>query len=369
VAQLVWSFKNQDASSYDFTNTVQSFTYTQGRQTVLDNYPGGTAQITMRNNAGQVAAASLGYRQKIYIRLDGTVVFRGWVQGITYIDTPGPANDATAVISLVDIWVLAGQQIAESQLLIDETLQIEEIDGLLFNTGNFSQIQPSTGVRGSLGYSGDYASRINQIVASDRGAFYQNSGLFYYYPLANIYENNKDDYTFGRIPSASVIAYETFSRIKAVGNQTYVNSAQVTPEDLATQTASNASVNTYGESAITVATLNLTTSDGKNTARWIANSMGDSVEHQSYLITVKDVAQTSVTNLTNMIQETWNLLLSYTPPGGVSTDARTATEGITVRGFPDYTEIDFYLSPLTYYNYFILNNNVFGVLDSSRLGW
>ena len=367
--KLSWTLKNQDAASYDFTSSVQSFTYTQGRQNVLDNYNGGTCQITMRNNAGQVAAASLAYRQKVYLRCEGVVTFRGWVQGINYIDTPGDANDATAVISLVDAWVLAGQQIADNQVLIDETEQIDEIDALLFNPGNFSQVGVTSGTRGSLDYSSNYASRINQIVASDRGAFFPALGIHYYYPLAYMYTNVQEDYTFGRTASASVIAYESFDRVEAFGNQTYVNSAQVTPEDLATQSHTNDSATTYGQSAITVATLNLTAGDGLNTARWISNSMGQFIDNQSYRITVKDVTQTAVANLAEMLQETWNLLLAYTPPGGVSTSEQTLTEGVTVRGFIDRTEVDFYLSPLTYYNYFILDNTVFGVLDSSRLGW
>ena len=168
---------------------------------------------------------------------------------------------------------------------------------------------------------------------------------------------------------SSVIAYESFERVQAIGNQTFVNSAQVTPEDLATQSHTNSSASTYGKSAITVATLNLTVDDGKNTARWIANSMGEFVDNQSFRITVKDVSQTSVTDLAEMLQETWNLLLTYIPPGGVEISERTLTEGVTVRGFIDRTEVDFYLSPLTYYNYFTLNDDVFGVLNESRLGF
>jgi len=370
MGKLDWSFKNQSAASYDFTSSVQSFTYTQGRQNVLDNYGGGTCQITMRNNAGQVAAASLGYRQKVYLRCESTIVFRGWVQGIDYVDTPGNANDATAVITLVDAWVLAGQQIAQTEILGQETFQIDEIDALLFNSGNFVQgVYPTSPVRGSLDYNSDYASRLNQIVASDRGAFFALSGVYYYYPLAYMYANNKNNYSFGRTPSGSVIAYESFERVQAIGNQTFVNSAQVTPEDLATQSHTNSSASTYGKSAITVATLNLTVDDGKNTARWIANSMGEFVDNQSFRITVKDVSQTSVTDLAEMLQETWNLLLTYIPPGGVETSERTLTEGVTVRGFIDRTEVDFYLSPLTYYNYFTLNDDVFGVLNESRLGF
>jgi len=325
----------------------------------------------MRNNTGQVAAAFLAYRQKVVIECQGTEAFIGWVQAIDYNDTPGNANDATAIITLGDAWVLAGQQIATSQLLSSNTNQIDEISNLQFYPSQFQQVYftATTPIRGSLTFAGDWASRLNQIVASDRGAFFVFNGTHNYFTLSDMRYNCTDSYTFGRTASASVIAYESFNRVAAVGNKTYVNQAQVTPESLATQTATNATAFVFGLSAVTVATLNTTAANGLNVATWIANSMGDSASRQSYQITVKDISQTAITNLADMLVSQKNLALAYTPPGGVSTTERTLTEGVTVRGFIDHTEVDFYLSPYTYYNYFILNDTFNGVLDSSRLGW
>ena len=367
MAKLTWVLYNSNAS-VDFTSSVQSFTYTQGRQSVLDNYAGGTAQITMRNNNGQVAGAFLAYRQKVLIKCEGTEVFIGWVQGIDYNDTPGNANDATAIITLGDAWVLAGQQIATSQVLTSNDYQVDEIAALQFYPSQFVQGTASTSIRGSLTFAGDWATRLNEIVASDRGRFLTIVGKYVYAPFNRI-QNYYAFYNFARTPTASAIGYQSLDRVKAIGNQTYVNSAQVTPESLATQTATNATALVVGTSAITVASLNTTVTDGLNTATWIANSMGDDATQESYQITVKDISQTAVANLADMIATTWNLNLDYKPPGGVLTSERTLTEGITVRGFIDHTEVDFYLSPYTYYNYFILDDQFNGVLDSSRLGW
>lgn len=367
MAKLDWTFRNQDDFLY-FTSSVQSFTYTQGRQSVLDNYPGGTAQITMRNNSGQVAAASLSYRKKVYIFCEGDVTFKGWVQGIIYNDTPGNANDATATILLGDAWVIAGQQIAQSQVLASNTTQIDEIDALLFYPGNFVQDGNTSPIRGALTYSSDYASRLNQIVATDRGNFTCVLGEHQYYPLNDTSSNNlDDDFIFGPT-NAYTLIYETFNRVQAIGNQTFVNQAQVTPESLATQTHTNDNAATLGYSAVTVATLDLTVSDGENTAKWIANSMADPTA-EAYQLTVQDVSQNTIFQLQYMLAQTLNLNLDYKPPGGVMQSQRTVTEGLTVRGFVDHTEVDFYLSPYTYYNMFILNDTINGVLDSSRLGW
>jgi hypothetical protein len=367
MTKLAWVLYNSDAS-VDFTSSVQSFTYTQGRRSVLDNYGGGTATITMRNNTGQVAGAFLAYRQKILIKCQGTNAFTGWVQGIDYNDTPGNANDATATITLGDAMVLAGQQIATNYVLTDNTLQITEIGLLQFYTGQIGQFAATSSIQTGA-YSGDWATRLNQIVASDRGKFRNQYGIYYYVsiPLMGLYDTTS--FTFGRTPSASVIAYSSLDRIKAIGNQTYVNQAQVTPQGLALQTAT-ASIQSalVGTSAVTVATLNTTVTDGMNTATWIANSMADP-EQQSFSITCSDIAQTSITNLASLITYTQNLQLAYTPPGGVSTSEWVSVEGLTVRASIDRTEIDFNLASLTYYRAFILDNAVYGVLDSSRLGY
>ena len=367
MAKLSWTFKNQDAANYDFTSSVRYFTYTQGRRSVLDTYAGGRATITMANDNGQVAAASLAYRERVNIRCAGSITFRGWVLGIDYNDTPTGAA-STATITLGDAWVLAGQQIAETQALISNDFQIDEIAALQFYTGQFNQNAGTSSIRGALTYAGDWASRLNEIVASDRGVFQTVLGIHTYYPLKSLYFQNATTQSFGRTPSATVIGYQSFDRVQAIGNETYVNSAQVTPESLATQTHTNSQASTFGESTITVATLNTTTADGLNTARWIANSMASTTQ-QSFTIGVLDVAQTSLTYLESLLQTVGNLELAYTVPGGSPTTERTLTEGMTVRGFNDRTEIEFYLSPFTYYNYFILDDAINGVLNSSRLGW
>jgi hypothetical protein len=365
MAKLTWVLYNSDAS-IDFTSSVKYFTYTQGRRSVLDNYGGGTATITMKNDAGQVAGAFLAYRQKILIKCEGTNAFIGWVQGIDYNDTPTGAA-STATITLGDAWVLAGQQIATSQVLTSNTFQVTEIAALQFYTAQFSQDYASSSIRGSLGYAGDWATRLNEIVASDRGRFLNILGKYVYAPFNSI-QNYYALYNFARTPTASAIGYQSLERVKAIGNQTYVNSAQVTPEALATQTATNIQALVVGQSTITVATLNTTVTDGMNTATWIANSMADATQ-QSFAITCSDIAQVGLGNIEAMLTIESFAQISYTPPGGVSTSEWVSVEGLTVRGFIDHTEIEFNLASFTYYRAFILDDTVMGVLDSSRLGW
>jgi len=364
MAKLTWVLYNSDAS-IDFTSSVKYFTYNQGRQSVLDNYAGGTATITMKNDAGQVAGAFIGYRQKILIKCEGTNAFIGWVQGIDYNDTPTGAA-STATITLGDAMVLAGQQIAEAYALTSYTYQIEEIGNLQFYPTNIREQWPSDPMQLTT-YTGDWASRLNQIVASDRGRFMMFFGAYYYIPIDATYLYNDTTFTFGRTASASVIAYQSLDRVKAIGNQTYVNQAQIN-NGFSTQTATSLQALVVGTSAITVAAVSVGSLGSMNRATWIANSMADP-EQQSFAITCTDIAQTTTAKLVALLTFNANCELAYTPPGGVTTSQWVAVEGVTVRGFIDHTEIDFSLGSFTYYRMFMLNDTVMGVLDSSRLGY
>jgi hypothetical protein len=47
----------------------------------------------------------------------------------------------------------------------------------------------------------------------------------------------------------------------------------------------------------------------------------------------------------------------------------TIFEGMSYSGTPSETRITLYLSPNEYYQYFILDDSINGILDTSRLGW
>jgi len=54
---------------------------------------------------------------------------------------------------------------------------------------------------------------------------------------------------------------------------------------------------------------------------------------------------------------------------GSDTTELVALEGYSVNMTPEQTEWVLYLSPATYYQFFILDNTSLGILDTSRLGW
>lgn len=368
MAKIAWVFTNATVS-VNFTSIVTNFSYTHGRASNLSDYSGGTASITVNNAAGQAAANYLTWGQQIKIQSGGNDLFVGWIGAVDFTDMPNTGSGSTATITVNDQMYFAGQQLAVNQVLASEEYQIQEI-GFLLTKGGITQFDFTVACRGSLDYSGSYATRINQIISSDRGKFFFITGGYYNYTplryMANMWTNT---YRFGRTSSANVIGYSSFDRIAAGSNQNFVNQAAVTPESLATQTG-NSSISQffYGAMGIDIATLNTTTTVGKNIANWVANTMDDPNE-LSFSVSVLDIAQTATTNLVSFLTDEKIVELSYTPPGGASTNIWVTAEQITVSGDFNQTQIDIVFSPLTYYNSFTLNSDVFGILDTSALGF
>jgi hypothetical protein len=62
--------------------------------------------------------------------------------------------------------------------------------------------------------------------------------------------------------------------------------------------------------------------------------------------------------------------LVYRVPGaGSDTTVEVVVEGWSLNITPEQTNFNFYLSPLTYYQFFTLNSSTLGILNTSRLGW
>jgi hypothetical protein len=64
------------------------------------------------------------------------------------------------------------------------------------------------------------------------------------------------------------------------------------------------------------------------------------------------------------------LPLEYKIQGSATTySVQSVIEGLEISMTPEMTSFNAYLSPAIYYQFFILNNATFGVLNTSRLGW
>jgi hypothetical protein len=191
----------------------------------------------------------------------------------------------------------------------------------------------------------------------------------YLYGRADLADTAPGTITFAR--SASVPLTLGYSDIKrtALGSN-YLNNCTAIPPTAAQQNATNATgVATYCTYGAEFATVDNSTAQALSFAQWQAQSRSDP-DQLSFQISVSDTAN----NLTNLFESIWQneavVTVSYKIPG----DATTYTSPQIIQGFsmtvtPAATYMEIFTSPLTYTNFFTLNSNTFGKLNTSRLGW
>jgi hypothetical protein len=185
-------------------------------------------------------------------------------------------------------------------------------------------------------------------------------------------------YTFSYSTPASNIAYQTFERIQNGLNM--MNFVQVSPAGLSTQTAQETtSVTAYGQNGYSLSTVDWSTSQGLDLASWLANSQSDPNDLR-YIIGFSDASQdtTKLGQFVASISGAFGYLRTTTityqiqkktgAPISPQTEA-VVIEGVYITATPTETLFQVFLNPLTYYQFFILDSSILGILDTSRLGW
>jgi len=368
--KLTWEIINYTQSNLDITQYVRSLNFTLGRPSALSPYSGNTATITITNTADQVQYAEINDTIRLRATATGGTAFFSFIGKVAsrnFQDQPGNANNSTATILINDSLLQAGMANFVAQSLSSTYLQISQIDTVLsqINIGD----NYGTDAAMSVGtFTVNVGQRLNEIFAGDRGVILNGGGDTNYYPpskFGNLINANSP--TFGRTTSATQIAYQSFDRVEAASNSLFYTQATVTGS-ASTETKTSAALTTYGTRTFTATTAqsNLVS----ETAEWYANAFSNP-NTESVNISFTDIAQNAAAlNLFNwqVLANTRFAQLSYTPPGGVSTTGYYWPEQITVNATPAQTAITMLMTPLTYYANFILNDAVFGVLDTDRLG-
>jgi hypothetical protein len=279
-----------------------------------------------------------------------------------YDDNPGTGVNSTMTVICNDSMLQAGMANLQNQSLVSVNDQIQEIDILLPQIGFVSS---PTDINMSVGtFTTNANQRINEIIAGDRGVIQNNLSIPTY--VSPTYFPKATNLTFGRTTSASQIAYQDLVRIEAASNSLFYTQATITGS-AATETSNAENIGTYGTRTFTA-----TTAQSQlvgQTAQWYANAFSDPNVVMLNL-SFTDLAQNqaalvifNVFSLANKFVE-----VSYTPPGGVSETGWYWPEQFTFNVTPAQTTIDMLMSPQTYYANFILDDDVWGVLDTDRLG-
>lgn len=367
--KLTWDIKNITNAPIliDLTQYVMSLNFTQGRPTPVSPYSGNSASITMKSYGDIETYVSINDEISIAATPTGgtrQILFRGFVTSRTFDDNPGNGINSTMTVSLNDAMLQAGMANFQDQSLVSVNDQITEISDVLpqiYIAAYPTKVNISTGT-----FTTNANQRINEIIAGDRGVILYDYGIPTYISTLSFQDVVNTFINFGRTTSASQIAYQDLVRVEAASNSLFYTQATVTGS-ASTVTKSSSELATYGRRTFTATTAqsNLVS----QTAEWYANAFN---EPKTVMLNLSftDVAQnqTALQQFNDMCGYTGFVEVSYTPPGGTATTGYFWPEQMTFNVTVDKTDISMIMTPLTYYNNFTLNNTVFGVLDSSRLG-
>jgi hypothetical protein len=352
-----------------------------GRTKYLDDYGAGTLTITINNSSNFVTNFS--FNTLILLDTDRSDVTYGndpgnvyAVQEITFADHPGNVGLSTATLFCVDALGRAGRVQANALSLTEQTTGLQATQftslsgGPLPSNVKISNLQTQSTASAQT-YTGTVLNQLNFLNATERGILRTNrdsaAGRINFYGRKQFEATTP--VSFGRTSSSSVIAYQEFARIQ--NGLSFINTATISPNGLASQTASNASsVSTYGATFYSSSTVDFNTTQGLGNAEWIVNTFSDPTDLR-FEIRFSDRTQNDTAYTLFMILRDEILFnLAYRVPGaGSDTTELVALEGYSVNMTPEQTEWVLYLSPATYYQFFILDNTSLGILDTSRLGW
>lgn len=374
MAKVQWTVL---AGATDITSRVLSMNMTVGREKYLDTYSGGQLNLTINNSANYAAGITYGTVIRVYSgAFDSGYLCDYWVQEVTFDDYPGNTGLNTATITAVD-WISRAGRVNCTNFVLPQADTSYQM--VLFGAASFGPLPPdmillySTGssIAAGITYTGTVNNYMNLLQTTERGYIIIRGSTLAFIPRGYVSGSSPIATTLGRTTSASQIAYQTFERIQ--NGVQFINTATVSPNGLASQTSTNSSsVTTYGPAFYSSSTVDYNTTQASGNADWIVNNFSDPASLR-FACSFTDVAQNS-TALTAWLTQCWGgynrtINLSYQVPGGSLTTVPVVMEGASINVTPESTQFAMTFSPLQYYQFFTLNSNFLGILNTSRLGW
>ena len=380
MAKIVWQLYNDRTATY-YQNIILSASYEYGRKGYLDNYAGQSISITIKNQANE----SANFQLNDWLSLTGDLgVYQAyyqsfWVTAISYQDYPGNTGLSTATIIASDSMHRLGRVLGKGDTLSAGTTgaQIESMDTKSSWPPDITTFSFNTSSQASAAtVTQSWNNQINLLQTTEKGILAYSSGRAIRLQGRGQITNMKSTISLTRTATVTNIGYQTFDRLGY--GSTFVNSAEITPAGLGTSTGTNtASVTLYGQNGITQSTVDANATQAQGNADWTAQALSDPTvlrfecgfndlsQNESVL---KDFLQ-DVTGNPGVFAKSVTDLVYRVPGAGSDTTVTVLVEGWSLNITPEQTNFNFYLSPLTYYQFFTLNSTTLGILDTSRLGW
>jgi len=357
--------------SDDKTSDVLSFTYSTGRRTQFDSWSPGGLVLTIKNESNQADGYNL--NDRIILTAVGSSWYQWfYVQEVLFNDLGGTGSGSTATIICTDLLGRMGR-ISVFEQSLGSAGTLDQID-IEFNplmpagTGIGINSSGASTAAADGSYTGTALNRLNLNMTTEQGWLYLSAyavSLFGREDIGTLTQS----ITFAR--EALGLFQFGYADIKRIAlGQNYLNTCTVTPPVAAAQNATDtAGVATYGTYGAEFATVDNSATQADSFAEWQVYSRDDPDE-LSFQISLSDTAN-DLTELFNGIYN-YNAIIevSYKKPGSATPVTTTQImQGWSMSVTPSRTDMEIFTSPLTYTNFFILNSDTFGVLNTSRLGW
>jgi hypothetical protein len=351
---------------FDIDN-VTSFVVTKGRQQVQDPFKAGIAIITGRD-INEVSSLNIG--DTIQIRSTtfngasyGNIFYAGFIADIS-VNYGNISNMDTWTIQVEDGLAAAGRAVTSRTITAGSTtIAASQAAALGTNVivGDPLGVASSSKTSAFSLSNANLLTVLNQLIATEQGRLTSAGGqsvLFYGRNTQNIY-GTTCNFTDGTVASAlpAIIYQQIIFRSRA---DSYYTKVVVEPQGLAAQTAGT------GDRTFVMQSYDETTAQASDLASYVLNTLDVSQDAPSTLSFISE-SQTVTEGFTAaFFGDDGTRTVQITLRGVVYT---CFIQGVTISADPEQTRFTLNLSSSEAAVGFILDSAVFGVLDTSKLGF
>jgi hypothetical protein len=343
--------------------SITSFNWTSGRQAKSDPFKAGSGSITIRNPQNLPAAIVL--EALVTVSINGYQVCGGYVTNIEYNYGIIQAED-TATISLEGYLAQLGRGYVENFLLGGGTTGFEAVRIGNDVTGGAKTViddQTRSFTFGPTQVSGDAQSLILKLVATENGRLNENASSLTFHGRDVLIDATAAPASLSNVrftdsnPATTGISYDSVEFASLTDN--YFTQVTVVPDGLTTQQAGTGSRN------LQIDTLDETNDQALALAQYTQAQFNSSISVPVAISTRH--ALDSALDAAQLISI--GCVSVRLPIVFRGSTFNTIIEGWSITADPSDVRYTFNVSDFRQNNVFILDDPIYGVLDTSRLGF
>jgi hypothetical protein len=381
-----WRIDFYSAGAWRTLANIQSVSIFRGRRLQIDDYNSDTLNVECRNPSGWTYTPKLGDKIVAYVYRPGVVVgvdkYPGFIGTIRDVDINYGkiASLDTVTISGEGIQADWGRAQLNSLVLTQEKTDEQILDAATAAGLGISQFGAMSTASAQT-YTGNALELVNALVRTEEARIYAypyqysitwpGTWLLYYRGRgSNIDLNTKWLFNDGTV-TANTYDNKYDNIVFRSSADNYYNQVTIQPEFVAAQTATLSTTPIFSWAKTTV---DFSTAQALSHAQWLLNNF------QTKDSTVAAISFTEMEQNDKLPDPftTENpqplLMITEAISAGVTIGFRSNTyncvcEGIAITGTPEQTRITLYLSGQDTNAYLVLNDAIYGKLNSNKLGF